>query len=175
MRTKNSSECVHWGFGIREPRVFFTTRVPFATIGVSLIEHLKEWRLKVLLDCHLLYAYFINTIYVHIIVKFIWKYISNVYLSLCRPSHRDPVHRASLCPWGREGYLYLPGHCQPSYHGLQVWMGFLKICVYRFLFTSGYEKLFDARPAVQIRCLKPIFFLSSVWVRSYPLPAVAPE
>lgn len=39
---------------------------------------------------------------------------------------------------------------------------FFKICVYRFLFTSGYEKLFDARPAVQIRCLKRICFLSSV-------------
>lgn len=43
-------------------------------------------------------------------------------LLLRRPSYGDPVHRASLCPGGRESHLHLPGHCQPSHHGLQVGM-----------------------------------------------------
>lgn len=46
---------------------------------------------------------------------------------LWRPSNGDPVHWASLCPGGWESYLHLPGHCQPSHHGLQVWIHVLII------------------------------------------------
>lgn len=60
---------------------------------------------------------------IHTIIYFVHRWMVFFSLSLlCRPSYGDPFYRAPLCPRGRESQLHLPGNCQPSYHGLQVWM-----------------------------------------------------
>lgn len=61
-----------------------------------------------------------DTAVTHTISHFIFSPLMNIHLSLCRPPHSDAVHRAAIRPGGRESHLHLPGHCQPSYHGLQV-------------------------------------------------------
>ena len=54
------------------------------------------------------------------VIPFMWSCPLNRRLVLCRSSHGDAVHRASLRPGGGESHLHLPGHGQPSHHGLQV-------------------------------------------------------
>lgn len=76
---------------------------------------------------------------IHAIIQLFFSCTVNMYLSLCRPSYGDPVHRASLCPGGRESHLHLPGHCQPSHHGLQVGMKFYQnLTLNRYLKTLYY-------------------------------------
>jgi len=58
-----------------------------------------------------------------------------------RPTDSDLVHRASLCPGGRQSHLHLPGSSQPSYYGLQVCLHTHKTFSFTFWFKGGVRFL----------------------------------